>query len=609
MQELDSFTGYRRTRFCGEVSEQDLGGQVTLVGWVHRRRDHGGVIFVDLRDRRGIVQVVFNPEVSPDSHLKADGLRSEFVIGVRGEVRLRPEGMKNPKMQTGAVEVMASELAVLNRSRGLPFSLEEEVEIDEALRLRYRYLDLRRPRIQKNLLLRHRVAKVTRDYFDELGFCEVETPILTRSTPEGARDYLVPSRVTPGSFYALPQSPQLFKQLLMISGMDRYFQIARCFRDEDLRADRQPEFTQVDLEMSFVGQDELMQTMEGWMVRVFREVLGVEVASPFQRLSYREALESYGSDKPDTRGGMRMADVTGILRESTFQVFVQVIGQGGVVKAIRFPGGEKLSRRELDGLDGLAKQLGADGLIWARRVADGIQSPVAKHLSPEVVARLCETLEAGTGDLLLMMAGPRDEVNLHLGRLRVELGRQYGLSNPSEYAFLWVLDFPLFERDQEGRLTSVHHPFTAPKAEDLALLDQGPEGCRSQAYDLVMNGIEIGGGSIRIHQSDIQRRIFSILGISDQEAEEKFGFLTEALSYGAPPHGGIAFGLDRLVMIMAGANSLREVIAFPKTQKATCLLTQSPAQVDPQQLRDLHIRLVDAGKRARSPGDPGSGAR
>jgi len=596
MQEVDPFVGYQRSHYCGEVSGSDIGGEVTLMGWVHRRRDHGGVIFVDLRDRQGLVQVVFNPAVSPGSHQKADGLRSEYVIGVKGRVSRRPEGMENPRMATGEVEVMARELAVFNRARGLPFSLDEDLEVDEALRFRYRYLDLRRPRLQGNFLLRHRVAKRTRDYFDERGFLELETPFLTRSTPEGARDYLVPSRVNPGTFYALPQSPQLFKQLFMISGMDRYFQIVRCFRDEDLRADRQPEFTQVDLEMSFVRQDEILEITEGWIARLFQELLGTAIPRPFPRLSYRDAMESYGSDKPDPRGGLLLVDLTEAAQGTTFQIFNQVIDKGGAIKALRFPGGGKLSRRELDNLDGMAKGLGADGLLWAKRQENVMQSPVAKYFPESVVARVFAATQAESGDLLLMMAGPREKTNQLLGRLRLELVRQYTLADPAAHAFLWVLDFPLFERDQEGRLTSVHHPFTAPRSEDLAGLENDPESCRSQAYDLVMNGIEIGGGSIRIHQSDIQRRIFSLLGISDQEAEEKFGFLLEALSYGAPPHGGIAFGLDRLVMLMTGAGSLREVIAFPKTQKATCLLTQSPAPVDPEQLRELHIRLVGPKK-------------
>jgi|YNPBryantNP2012_1023418.scaffolds.fasta_scaffold00663_6 aspartyl-tRNA synthetase len=592
MADLDPFQGFSRTHYCGEVRPDDLGREVVLLGWVHRRRDHGGVIFVDLRDREGTVQVVFNPQVSPAAHEKADTLRAEYVIGVKGVVQRRPEGMENPKLATGAVEVMARELAIFNRSQPLPFSLEDETDVDEAIRLRYRYLDMRRPAMQRNLLLRHRAAKLTRDYFDSLGFREVETPVLTRSTPEGARDYLVPSRVNPGMFYALPQSPQLFKQLLMVSGVDRYFQIARCFRDEDLRADRQPEFTQVDVEMSFVDQDEILHIMEGWICRLFRELKDVELPRPFPRISYRDAMETYGVDNPDLRYGLEMKDLSDLAAESTFQIFRSALEKGGAVKAFRLPGGGRLTRRELDGLQALAQEWGAGGLLWAKCTESGLQSPVAKHLSEDLTRKILERMEADRGDLLFLMAGPRDSVNALMGRLRIEVSKGNVPIDPSQYAFVWVLDFPLFERDRDGRITSKHHPFTAPKPEDLPALEADPESCRSQAYDLVLNGIEIGGGSIRIHQRDVQNRVFKILGISEAEAREKFEFLLEALSFGAPPHGGIAFGLDRLVMILSGARSLREVIAFPKTQKATCLLTKSPSTVDPEQLRELHVRTV-----------------
>ncbi len=592
MERLDPFGEFDRTHYCAEISEEEVGREVRLAGWVHRRRDHGGVIFVDLRDRTGIVQAVFNPEFSPESHRKADTLRNECVIGIEGVVTKRPEGMTNPKLKTGLVEVMVGRLAVFNRSRVLPFSLEDETDVDEAIRLRYRFLDLRRPSMQANIALRHRVTKLTRDYFDGLGFYEIETPYLTRSTPEGARDYLVPSRMSPGMFYALPQSPQILKQLLMVAGLDRYFQIVRCFRDEDLRADRQPEFTQVDLELSFVRRDQVLEIVEGWLARLFREVLGKEIATPFPRLGYDEAMERYGVDNPDVRYGLEMREVTETVGRSSFQVFRQVIEEGGVIKAIRFPEGARLSRRELDGLDGRVKDWGAGGLIWAKCTATGIQSPVAKFFPDEVTRALLEETGAREGDLLLMMAGPRPDVDAWLGRIRTELAEAYALVDPTAHGFVWILDFPLFERDREGHLTSMHHPFTAPREEDLSLLDEDPERCRSLAYDLVLNGTEIGGGSIRIHRADLQRKIFGILGIPDAEAEEKFGFLLDALSYGAPPHGGIAFGLDRLVMILAGAKSLRDVIAFPKTQKASCLLTQSPGEVDAGQLRELHIRPV-----------------
>ena len=592
MMQLDSLGGFVRTHYCGTVSTQDLGNEVVLLGWVHRRRDHGGVIFVDLRDREGTVQVVFNPQLNAQAHQKADSLRSEYVIGVKGTVQPRPEGMQNPKLKTGAVEVVVRELAVFNRSNVLPFSLEDDTDVDEAIRLRYRYLDLRRPPMQRNFLLRHRTAKITREYLDSLGFYEIETPVLTRSTPEGARDYLVPSRVNVGMFYALPQSPQLFKQLLMVAGLDRYFQIARCFRDEDLRADRQPEFTQVDMEMSFVTQEGILEIVEGWIFRLFRELLDREPKRPFPRMSYQESMEIYGVDNPDVRYDLGMKDLSDLAVQSSFQIFQSVVEQGGVVKAFRLPGGARLTRRELDGLDGLMKEWGAGGLLWAKCTASGLQSPVAKYLSEGLVRKIFARMEAADGDLLLLMAGPRELVNTLLGRLRIEVARDHVSIDSSEYAFVWILDFPLFERDKEGRITSKHHPFTAPNPEDLERLDTDPEACRSQAYDLVVNGMEIGGGSIRIHQREVQQRVFSVLGISEAEANEKFEFLLEALCFGAPPHGGIAFGLDRLVMLLAGARSLREVIAFPKTQKATCLLTRSPAPVDPEQLRELHIRTV-----------------
>jgi aspartyl-tRNA synthetase len=589
---VDLLGDWRRTHTCGDLKEQDAGTQVVLMGWVQTRRDHGGLIFVDLRDRYGVTQVVFNPEVDPQVHTKAHALRSEYVIAVQGVVELRPQDMANPRLATGKIEVAVHGLKILNESKTPAFSIEDEAEVAENVRLRYRYLDLRRGRMQGNLFLRHQAAKAVRDYFSSHGFVEIETPFLTRSTPEGARDYLVPSRMNPGSFYALPQSPQLFKQLLMISGFDRYFQIVKCFRDEDLRADRQPEFTQIDVEMSFVGPEQIQEYMEGMLEAVFGEIAGVQLTRPFPRMSYQEAMAKYGSDRPDIRFGMELVDVTDVASRSTFQVFTQAIEEGGVVKGINLSGGGGRSRKEVEELIGVAQSYGTGGLAWIKVEAEGCQSPITKFFSSEALGEIATRMEGKPGDLLLFVADRAQVAHEVLGQLRLHLAREGGLIKEGNYQFLWVVDFPLLEYDEEQkRYVAVHHPFTAPRDEDVAKLIDTPLEVRAQAYDIVLNGAEIGGGSIRNHRVDIQRQLFEILGIGKEEAEAKFGFLTEALVYGAPPHGGIAFGFDRLVMSLCGADSIREVIPFPKTQKATCLLTGSPSAVDPQQLKELFLKV------------------
>jgi aspartyl-tRNA synthetase len=563
------------------------------MGWVQRARDHGGLIFIDLRDREGMTQVVFNPEVQPKVHNKAGVLRDEWVVAARGVVQLRPPDMVNPQMDTGEIEVLAEELRLLNSAKTPPFELEDfRVDISETLRLKYRYLDLRRPLVMKNILLRHRAAQVTRQYLNSQGFIEVETPILTRSTPEGARDYLVPSRVSPGQFFALPQSPQLFKQLLMMAGLERYYQICRCFRDEDLRADRQPEFTQIDLEMSFITEADIMRVVEGLMASLFRELLGLELVLPFPRLSYQESLDRFGLDRPDVRFGLELADVTDLVKEAEFLTFREVVDQGGMVKALCGRGLAKLSRKELDDLIDLAGVYGARGLAWVKMQANGWQSPLAKYFPDAVKEAINQRLKSNEGDLFLFVADAPLIANTALGQLRLHLGQREGLIPEDTYNFVWVTDFPLLEYDTEaGRWAAMHHPFTAPKEEDILLLDTDPGRVRARAYDLVLNGQEIGGGSIRNFRRDLQEKVFQVLSISREEAEEKFGFLLEALEYGAPPHGGVAFGFDRLVAILCGAKSIREVIAFPKTQKAACLLTRAPARVEAEQLLELGLRL------------------
>jgi aspartyl-tRNA synthetase len=572
-----------------------VGREVVLMGWVQRRRDHGGLIFVDLRDRQGIVQVVFNPEVAPEAHAKAHGIRNEFVLAVRGDVVMRPSEGVNPGLNTGEIEVLTEELRILSVSETPPFLIEDNGEISENVRLKYRYLDLRRPRLQGNLILRHNVAKAVRTYLDGQGFLEIETPVLTRSTPEGARDYLVPSRVNPGRFYALPQSPQLFKQLLMISGFDRYFQIVKCFRDEDLRMDRQPEFTQIDIEMSFVGVEDIRRTMEGMMASIFKEVLERDLPIPFPALSYDEALDRYGTDKPDIRFGMELMGISDLARESTFELLREAIGEGGIAKGMTVKGGASLSRREVDELVAFVQEHGAHGLGWVKVVSEGWQSPIAKFLDESLKGAIAERMGAEKGDLVLFVAGGQEVVNRALANLRLHLGEKLGLIPSDAYRFVWVRDFPLLEySEEEGRFLAVHHPFTAPRDEDIPMLEDHPEDVRAKSYDLVLNGFEIGGGSIRNHIMEVQSMVFRKLGIGEEEASKRFGFLMEALRYGPPPHGGIAFGFDRIVMILSGSDSIREVIAFPKTQKATCPLTEAPTEVDSKQLDELSIKVKPA---------------
>ncbi len=588
---MESMGALRRTHTCNDLGLDFLNQETILMGWVLRRRDHGGVIFIDLRDRWGITQVVFNPEINEEVHAKAHQLRSEWVIAVRGRVVNRPATMENQKLHTGAIEVFVDELRILNTSETPPFPLDEEIEISDTLRLQYRYLDLRRPEIAKNLILRHQALQAVRAYLNENNFLEIETPMLTRSTPEGARDYLVPSRVSAGKFYALPQSPQLFKQLLMISGMDRYYQIVKCFRDEDLRADRQPEFTQIDMELSFITEDEIITIVEGMIKNLFKVTRDIDLQPPFAQMTYDESMRRYGTDRPDTRFGLELVDLTDIVRGCGFKVFNSIVEQGGVVKAINAKGCGGFSRKDLDDLTEYAGRFGARGMAWIK-VKDGEwQSPITKFFSEAEIAAMGQALDAQPGDLILFGADKSKTVHQVLAELRLELARRLKLVQDEVFKFLWVTDFPLLEYDEEEkRYTAVHHPFTAPNEDQLPLLATNPAAVKSRAYDLVLNGSEIGGGSIRIHSPAMQKTVFQALGIEAEEAQEKFGFLLRALELGAPPHGGIAFGVDRLMMLLTGSSSIRDVIAFPKTQKATCPLTEAPSSVSRKQLTELHLR-------------------
>ncbi len=585
-----------RSHYCGQLNASHIGQEVELSGWTHRRRDHGGVIFIDLRDREGLVQLVYDPDL-PDVFSIAEQVRNEFVLRVRGRVRARPEGTVNPDLPTGEVEVLGLELEILNPSDTPPFQLDEHENVSEEVRLRYRYVDLRRPEMIKNMRLRAAITRSLRGYLDDKGFLDIETPMLTKATPEGARDYLVPSRTHPGKFFALPQSPQLFKQLLMMSGMDRYYQIVRCFRDEDLRADRQPEFTQLDIETSFLNEDQLTGLMEEMIRQTFREVLGDELSDPFPRMTYAEAVRRFGSDRPDLRCPLELVDVGDLMADVEFKVFSSPARDpDGRVAALNVPGGCNLTRREIDGYTKFVGIYGAKGLAYikvneAGKGRDGLQSPILKFLPDEAVTEILARTAAADGDLIFFGADKADVVNEALGALRVKLGEDLGLMKPGWWP-LWVVDFPMFGWDaQENRWTALHHPFTAPREDHLNLLESDPGSCESRAYDLVLNGTELGGGSIRIHRNEVQQQVFGLLGIGQEEARQKFGFLLDALRYGCPPHGGIAFGLDRLVMLMAGAESIREVMAFPKTQTAACLLTSAPSEANPAQLRELSIRV------------------
>lgn len=592
MELLEEIKMAQRTHHCGQLGEQHQGEKVVLKGWVQRRRDLGSLIFVDVRDRTGIVQVVFGDQ-APEAREIADKIRSEYVVEVEGEVVLRDPSQVNPNIATGTIEVIASDIKIINASKTPPFAIEDYVDISEDIRLKYRYLDLRRPVMYNTFKLRSDVTRTIRNFLQNDGFLEVETPILTKSTPEGARDYLVPSRVHEGEFYALPQSPQLFKQLLMVAGFEKYFQIARCFRDEDLRADRQPEFTQVDIETSFLSMEEILDMTERMLASVMKEVKGIEVNTPFQRMTYKEAMDRYGSDKPDVRFGLELVNLSEIVKDSSFKVFASVVEKGGQVKGINVKGGnDQFTRKDIDALTEFVAIYGAKGLAWIKVTEEGFTGPIAKFFEGQIVEDMKKALDAEPGDLLLFVADEPSVVAASLGALRSKLGKELNLIDESQFAFLWITDWPLLEWDEdEKRYTAAHHPFTRPFDEDIELMDTNPGEVRAQAYDIVLNGYELGGGSLRIYERDLQEKMFNLLGFTEEQAKEQFGFLLDAFEYGVPPHGGIAMGLDRLVMILAGRTNLRDTIAFPKTATASCLLTNAPSEVSPKQLEELNLKV------------------